>query len=355
MRIKGLAVFSFIFIIIVMAGNTMNADYEDYAYWYESGNYPIIIEPGYELLSSFFSTIGISFSCFHVILLSTSVIIAWHAISKLIYNFHLLLFVYLSYCIIIDTIQIRNTFATSLLLLGIFSLTNGRKFVFILLITIASTIHYSFIVFMVLLFYKSIVSFVIEHKKLLILISASLCVFAVLGSFLQNDFATLVGMVWGDAKAVYVKSKLFNIVYLVFPFLSFILASLSRDFVVYNIDKTNVEQVRQSEFADIILSAYSFLLLLSPLIILSQDTLRIHRDLNVGLVLLVTIMFCLIWEKDSSEKECIFTVNTNLYALLTFSLFCLWMIGGQDWPGYEEVFGNNMVFNEYLFSPEFSD
>ena len=99
-------------------------------------------------------------------------------------------------------------------------------------------------------------------------------------------------------------------------------------------------------YADILYGIYAFLLLMSPILILSQDTLRIHRDMNVGLVVMVTIAFQSIWFKVDDYKG---RFSPPFTIVLALSLFCLWMIGGQAWPNFHEVFGNNYFFNDYNF------
>ena len=142
-RIKGVEICSLVFLIMMMGGNVMNADYENYAYWYESGDYPIVIEPGYQLVASLFANVGFSFIVFHFIFVTASILLGMRAISKLIDNYHLLLTFYLSYSIIIDTIQIRNTMATAFLLIAIVCMVDGKKWKSALFLTIASSFHFS--------------------------------------------------------------------------------------------------------------------------------------------------------------------------------------------------------------------
>lgn len=346
-RIKGVEICSLVFLIMMMGGNVMNADYENYAYWYESGDYPIVIEPGYQLVASLFANVGFSFIVFHFIFVTASILLGMRAISKLIDNYHLLLTFYLSYNIIIDTIQIRNTMATAFLLTAIVCMVDGKKWKSALFLTIASSFHFSFLLFFVLLLYRPLDIYVSKYTMRFVIVVTCMCGIAALSTFLQDNFGAFVSIIWNESKAVYVKSKLFNIVYLLFPFLSFLLVSICRDYMSIDIEQSDDgDDNSPKTYADILYGIYAFLLLISPILILSQDTLRIHRDMNVGLVVMVTIAFQSIWFKVDDYKG---RFSPPFTIVLALSLFCLWMIGGQAWPNFHEVFGNNYFFNDNNF------
>jgi len=129
-RSRIIVILSVFFLLIIMGGNTSCADFEDYKLFYEDGNYPFFIEPGYKWFSSLFSNWGYSFVYFRAIYFTVAFLIAFVALKKLISNYHLILFVYLTYMMILDTVQIRNTMAISFLLLGTAFLVESKKLFF---------------------------------------------------------------------------------------------------------------------------------------------------------------------------------------------------------------------------------
>ena len=57
-RIKWIEFVSVLFILLLLGGNTFNADFEDYLGMYNTGLYPLLIEPGFEYVSTFFESLG---------------------------------------------------------------------------------------------------------------------------------------------------------------------------------------------------------------------------------------------------------------------------------------------------------
>ena len=278
-RSRVIEIITLFFLVILMGGNTHCADFEDYQYWYESQEHPLVMEPGYKFLANTLSSYGVSFIGFRSTLFSLSFIIAFFAVRRMVSNFHLILFVYLSYMMVLDAVQIRNTIGISLLLLGMLFLSQSKRLRYLLCVLLASSFHFSFLLFLPLLFYRSIVHVMIRKEKLGLVVCAVLCMAALTGSLLA-PLSSLVSNYWSDSKVDYYNSSsLLNLVYLVFPILYYYIAKISWK-IAYRGDTNQIYEV----YSCIVLGIGVIFLFLMPLLIMSRDSLRIFRDANIELV-----------------------------------------------------------------------
>ena len=283
-RSRFVAILSVFFLLVIMGGNTSCADFEDYKLFYEDGNYPFFIEPGYKWFSSLFSNWGYSFVNFRTIYFTVAFLIAFVALKKLISNYHLILFVYLTYMMILDTVQIRNTMAISFLLLGTAFLVESKKLLFLCSVVIASLFHISFLVFMPIFFYKRINYLMLKHEKATIVSMLIISFWALTGAFL-TPLSNLVVEYWGDSKESYLVAKELNLLYLLFPLLYYFVAKMSRRLLYENMQKNYA-----CKYADIVFAIAVLFIFFMPILILSRDSLRIFRDANIELVALVTMV-----------------------------------------------------------------
>lgn len=355
MRVKTIEWLSFLLLLFLMGGNTFNDDYEDYFRWYETQNSPILMEPAYDYVSSLFFTFGFGFEGFRFIIYLLSLAMMWVAIKRLVDNFHLILLGYLTYCFVIDTIQIRNIIAMSILMLAITFLAEGKKLVFVIATILASLFHYSFFLFLPLVFYDKAIDLINKNMLVIICLPILMCVIFTLDNYFASQLSMIIGLLWADSKSVYVDLRSSNFVYLVFPYLFFFIAYQTRSFLSMIEEVSDEQQQVYSNYSDIILFASVFFVFLSPILILSQDSLRIVRDLNVELLLAVTIFYTMYKQLNADHyeeiKECI--GNKEIIYIVSLSLLLvLWMAGGQNWHGYTDIFDNNLFLDMEMFADE---
>ena len=94
LRIRWIEFVSVLFILLLLGGNTFNADFEDYLSMYNTGLYPLLIEPGFEYVSTFFASLGFDFIAYRFVCYAVIFFIIWLSTRRIVNSYHLLLFVY---------------------------------------------------------------------------------------------------------------------------------------------------------------------------------------------------------------------------------------------------------------------
>ena len=130
---------------MIMSGNTLNADYYTYLQAYDMINSKAIINDiGWNFLMRIFNNFGFDYNSFLMIVIAFTMLIFAYSISKLTTNRLLFLIVYTMCFMFIDTIQIRNFVAFSIVLYAITILIKSKKssdFLYLIFVLLASTIH----------------------------------------------------------------------------------------------------------------------------------------------------------------------------------------------------------------------
>lgn len=152
-------------------------------------------EPGYTLLMSFFNRLGLSYEMFlaviYAIILGIIACFIWK--NSVRPNTTLALYAIFSYSI--DMVQMRNTLAFSVSLLGIDAILNqnSRKSIikFLIFVAIGSSIHFSVILFIFLL-----VPILLETKRALIVTGVSMIILGISTNvrIISNAVSIFVGV-----------------------------------------------------------------------------------------------------------------------------------------------------------------
>lgn len=324
---------SIILLLVIMGGNTLCADYEDYQTLYESQDYPLLWEPGYVSVANFFSSSGLSFFYFRFGLFALALILILVATKSITKTPHLLLIVYLSIFVVLDTVQMRNTLAVAFLFLGTVLLSRGKKLLFVFCLVIASLFHSSFIVFTPLLFYTLIIALEKKHRKLILIIFSVLSIITASGSFyFIKDVVTLVN----ETKIDYLNSTWFNLVYLLLPLFYFFVADKSRKLI----EKAEVG-IGVKNFSDIVYAIGILFIFYMPILATSHDFARVIRDAGAEIVSLISIVY---FYKKRGEL-CYNRQNWKSYSMLLLLFLIIWLVGLQYWQGYDELFNNNIIYS----------
>lgn len=138
---------SCIAIMLLMCGyrRPFYGDLDNYYYMY-IGQQELPV--GMDFIFKIFSTIGIDFYTVHYILLAVFLLVSMYVIKTFCENWHYAIALFSGYYIIISADQIKNHTAFIFLCFAIICLYKNQKVKAVLFILIASSIHYSFIIYL---------------------------------------------------------------------------------------------------------------------------------------------------------------------------------------------------------------
>ena len=324
--------FSYVFIIFLMGFNTDCADYKDYLYFYEEQDYPITFEIGYTYLADFFSSVGVSFPVFRFFCFLFSSFILLMSIKKIVNNYHLFLFFYLSFSVILDTVQFRNTIGSSFLFASIVTLTSNKKFFSLVLFLLSVLFHYSFIVFLPMFFYNKIIGLFYGRMKIPSCILVIISLLIGVSGFLVDSFSLIVSQYVSEAKTAYVAPKMLSLLYLLFPYITYYVISHMFNYFM-RIKHTNRIII---VYYKLILCICILLIFYSPILIFSRDFLRVYKDVTWEIAVCVTLF--LLYRKYFCKM-----ILYKRIVMASFILYLLWIVIGQYWPGYKEILLGNLL------------
>lgn len=142
---------------VIFAFNNMNSDYPIYEYIYQ-GYYADSVEPGYLLINNFFASSGVDFQTYHLVFASLSFILlllSWKLLFGKLNAFSLaLLYIYPFFSMII-TMRWSLAAAITIFSLSLYLKSEQRfrnKVLYLLLIILAASLHYSCFFFVLILF-----------------------------------------------------------------------------------------------------------------------------------------------------------------------------------------------------------
>lgn len=148
-------------------------------------------EPGYLFITNIFSTLGVSFNSFLLIVYAFFIVSLLILTHKLHCNFAFLFFFFDLFYFFFSLEVLRSFIAFSFLLIGIFFLLKNQKCLYAISVLVATSIHFSMIVFMVLLVVNSNI---IKDKayKILACVCGGICIVTILNNnqipFVSNIF-----------------------------------------------------------------------------------------------------------------------------------------------------------------------
>lgn len=249
-------------------------------------------EPGYSLLMYLFHVFHISFQGFLCIAYAFTIgTVSWF-IKSHTPNFALCLGLYAVFPYCIDAVQLRNTIAFSICLIGIHYLIRerGRRkyWIFIFSVLMASTFHFSAILFLMLL-----VPYFLDGKECVFFTAVGMLI---LGGFTNKGILeSIIGIFVGDEKAIQVIERIQNSGYTnrnIYIMLFVIVASAFIIFACLMIalenqkleirNGVNVEyEAGYNKVLSFFIKAIVVSLLMLPLVFWSLDIYRIQRYLLI--------------------------------------------------------------------------
>lgn len=164
-----LSLLLFITLWILFGFNTENADYRFYELMFNGAiNIP---DRGFEFLLGFFNLIGFTYQQFLIVITLICYVIIFISIKRYTENLSYVMALYFIFPFMFDVVQIRNFIALTILLYGLqYLFTNNKTdiFKYICFVLVASTIHFAFLFYLVLI----LVKFFSSWKKMLVILSA---------------------------------------------------------------------------------------------------------------------------------------------------------------------------------------
>ncbi|WP_147404955.1 EpsG family protein [Oceanobacillus halophilus] len=319
-----MAITTLVFIFILMGGSGVNYlgqnDYVNYKIDYETASNQGLMdskEIGYMLLLKFGNILNLDFFTFRLIILGICLIVIYFGVIKRYsYNSNYILLAYMLYPMIIDSEQFRNFIALTILLYGIRFLGSYKiknKIKFLLTIIIASSIHVSFALYIVLLLVD------LKNKKILVKgIALSALIFALI-VFLNNNqipfISSIQNLIGVDKFTSYTDKKTeygFLIPFTLHTF-NFLLALWAKN-IIYNKVNSNIttyeqlnalqkERTGQSDISFINMIFYVNIIgfLFFPLFMTSLHFYRIVRNLMLLNFISYSIVSSYL-KKDSALK-----------------------------------------------------
>jgi len=275
-----------------MGRGALTLDTMNYKIMYDNSYYASMsdsYEKGFLLLQKAGWWFNFDYPTFRTIVTAISLFLIYSTLVKLKANVFYVFLFYLSFAVFIDTVQIRNFFAFSVVIFGLRYLTiktNSSTYKFLLSIFIASSIHISSIIYLLLLLvnYKNLKSII----KPIIFLTITLCfIIFLLGNkvpFLNEIMYSLDG---GERLEGYTSGVT------QFGFLYPIIIHLFNLFLIYkayriivNKNDLNLKSFRSKEYINFIKNVFFIILwiniitiLFFPLYMYNVQFIRLTRNL----------------------------------------------------------------------------
>ena len=327
---KIIIVISLLFILLFV----MNKKYLGGFIAYDLNNYSLRYSRDYflfnasevlfSLLMMAFKTAGCSFEEFYMFIVAFSLFLVFIGVLRLNGNFHVFVFTFLIYFVLLPIDQLRNFLAFSLFLQGIPFLFRQKKhdwIWFVVFVGLASLCHSSFIIYFLLLFVFS------EYSKKMIaffaIVSILLIIIFLLGGSrtmfggLLNSVISFLGFEERYSDYTTTATRFSGLV----PIAAILLLLITFNFVFFNTTKKNTKQ--SSIIFRIIIITFCF----TPLVFLNSTMYRFVRDISLVLIIVLSGYFI--------NKSFLMQPKNRIGSIITVaSISILWFVFDIVIKGY---------------------
>lgn len=189
---KALTIIDFVYMWILIGWSYGNADYNLYVSRYSYPDRYVTLEPLYVSVEKLFSSYGYDYESFLLIMSFICLLIKFILINKMSSRQNIVIAMYLLFPFLMDIVQIRSFYASTLVMVAIYVLLQKKKFsipVYIALILFSTMIHSLCIVYLVL-----IIAVLIKTEKL-------------------HDFSRKIILAVAGATALLVSGILYKVLY----------------------------------------------------------------------------------------------------------------------------------------------
>lgn len=330
---KILAIISAVLIVIIMGGNNSNPDYEGYKYFYDNSFYPDSFEFGYVALLKTGLSLGLQYNSFLIILDFICILLLAWFISKHTEQYHFVIVMYLLFMIFLDTIQIRNFIMTVLFCIAFEALLKNKKPLFVLILILSCTIHFSTIPLFIFYFIKPRKQKNAVYPKL---IFAAVIIVSLL-TFVNNNTVPFVNYIsqsllsGREDKSIYflTHTKLGFISTFIVYFYNLFLVYISRRYIIENrsyIEETDLKFV-DTTYQVLLLSSFAL-----PLSMMNSNFSRYIRIDNIFIYITFAITLSLYF-KSTTNRQITCGVNIfgrycskSVYIMLITGNLLMWIL-----------------------------
>lgn len=312
---------SCIAIMLLMCGyrRPFYSDLDNYYYMY-IGQQELPF--GMKFIFKFFSTIGIDFYTVHYILLAIFLLVSMYVIRTYCENWHYAIALFSGYYIIISADQIKNHTAFIFLCLAIISLYKTQKVRASIFILIASSIHYSFIIYLLFILISPKKSkYIIKISIAISLIYAVIAIMK-LDAIIINNFIPVITSMLGTKIGAFIEMKVQLylstrtgwgfLLCIGLQLLDFCLLKYSRNLMLER-GATN-----KVEFIEFVMRLNEIGFIAFPLFVYNMQWYRIIRDL---LLINYCVYGCTYYYLEKNTKIRL------LYLCITLGSVYIWLIG----------------------------
>ncbi|MEY8375133.1 EpsG family protein [Lachnospiraceae bacterium 56-18] len=339
---------SFIFLLILFAGNTLNGDYYSYLYPYLEKDFSDF-EIGYQIIASIFSGANLNYNIFLLFVgISCYGLIIYIFNKKFGSSLHVFFSLYFPIILFYDINQIRNFILTVFLIFAISLLFRGKKIWFVTLLFIASLFQ------MLALAYIPLAFLVEENDnrkyrqknliKIIVILSMILSILTFFNGkripFLYSFFSIILGE--NSEKLVYFSSNTMQwgfVLTYIMQFANVILILNSyRNLKINNVDREKQKFV----FNSLIVNCYGFVTF--PFLMINLTFYRVFRNFSFLNYIVVALTISSFYNSNHAKSR-----RYILY-IIQIALYCLiWKYGiiikyGEPLQ-IEMILNNNLLLN----------
>lgn len=325
---------TFAYILILICGNTLNPDRDNYISYYISGWYPEGMEQGYVWLSKTFSSLNISYEMFLCIIMIISTF-CYCVILKNFLSYHLFIVLFMAFQIYFDYVQIRCTVAVALFCVGIYFYSKGKKFLYILSILASSLFHKMMLIYFLLLFINTKKKMTYKWLKGLSLIIVFMCIaifcsnrgFAFLLPYIEKiPFLPMAKI----TKYFTTQTHGWFLVMAMLQFMNLLIVYFSNNIIQKYSDKNNMRNPEiGKDFSKVVFALALFTNFILPLTLIHGEFIRYIRNYNMLIYILAGVVLEL--KKKTIGKMYLpinrkYVINLNIYWVALLINIVMWYV-----------------------------
>ena len=344
---------SFLFLLVLIAGNDMNPDYKAYESFFETGHYPDSMEPLFVKMAKWFNGIGGGYNQFVLFVTLCCFVIIILCFKKYTDNFHLIICFYMTYMLFLDTTQIRNMIMITLYTLGLVLLSKKKRLLYILIILFTSLFHRSSLILLFMVY----ISPETKMSKRVVRFLGAIIAIVCFATFLNGNRIPYIDFLVERFLSDYEDKKTYFDTVTRLGFLTSFVCQWGNIFLSkvasQYIKKYDTEK-RWTDFAEVVYLAVCSSSFAMPLTMMNSNFSRYFRINNLAIYLLITLVF-IIYQRNKenglvAQKGGIMinqklSISLSAYFLVVIFVHFCWMIFKQE-PGLvNEILQNNIFFD----------
>lgn len=345
----------FLLLWIMFGWSHGNADYLAYASSYDNLSYFDNFSEGtigLKIIFSFFSSIGISYQWFLIIISFFGLALIAYTIRKYSQYGCFVFLLYFIFPYLLDIVQIKNFLVTALIVYAVRYLVSEEKgsvIKYIVIVCMATLIHYSAVFFLLLLLVKyfdfKTIAWITVIVSVVILITYKTNLFIVITSKIAPSSWVTTRLDQGVNDDL--SSQILRIVRM--SFILFLFIYLKRKVIQYikkheyNLEANGGYKVDNTEtfrFIDIVSKTNVLVAIAIPLLMYSREFYRIQQDI----LILNYMVFSLGFNKSNQNKSGRLVMSFIMVIYCMVSLYIMVLRNDNLFTVFRPMFENNLLF-----------